>query len=179
LLVSANPFWKFIWKLRVPCAVQLFLWWGCNNILPTKDKLFHRKVVPDPFCPLCGVEVETAGHFLWRCGWLTGVWTECTRSTQKSVISDSDFLTIFHHFSTRLEIEVLELMAVTAHKLWTRRNRVVFGGKFLPPRCLVDCAKETLCDFQQARSSLKPVLGGGTRVQQRWVNPPDGWIKLN
>jgi hypothetical protein len=77
LPASANPFWKVIWKLKVPRAVQVFLWWGCNNILPTKEKLFHRKVVSDPFCPLCGTEVKTAGHFLCRCEWSTGVWAEC------------------------------------------------------------------------------------------------------
>jgi len=39
LSASANPFWKVIWKLKVPRAVQVFLWRGCNNILPTKEKI--------------------------------------------------------------------------------------------------------------------------------------------
>jgi len=84
--VTDNPFWKVIWKLRVPRAVQLFLWRGCNNILPTKEKLFQRKIVTEPFCPQCGVEVETVGHFLWRCASSTAVWAEWSRSLQKSVI---------------------------------------------------------------------------------------------
>jgi ribonuclease HI len=89
-------------KLKVPLVVQVFLWWGCNNLLPSKEKLFHRKVVFDPFCPLCGIEVETAGHFLWQCRCLIGVWAECT-SIQKGIISEGDFLSLFQHFSNRLE----------------------------------------------------------------------------
>jgi len=104
LPASANPFWKVIWKLKVPRAVQVFLWRGCNNILPTKEKLFHRKVVSDPFCPICGTEVETLGHFLWRCGWSSGVWAECPRSMQKGIIFEGDFLSILHHFSNCLEL---------------------------------------------------------------------------
>jgi hypothetical protein len=73
LTASTSPFRKIISKLKVPCVVQVFLWRGCYILLPTKEKLFHRKVVSDPFCPLYGIEVETARHFLWRCGWLTGV----------------------------------------------------------------------------------------------------------
>jgi len=51
--VTANPFWKLLWKLNVPRAGHLFLWRGCNNILPTKENVYHRKVVSEPFCPQC------------------------------------------------------------------------------------------------------------------------------
>jgi hypothetical protein len=113
--MSDNPFWKLIWRLRVPRAVLLFPWRGCNNILPIKEKLFQCKIVSEPFCPQCGVEVETACHFLWRCASSTVVWAECSRSLQKSIISKGDFLSIFHHISTRVEVEDLELMVVTSH----------------------------------------------------------------
>jgi hypothetical protein len=55
--------------------------------LPTKEKLFQRKIVMEHFCLQCGVEVGTVGHFLWRCASLTVVWAECSRRIQKSVIS--------------------------------------------------------------------------------------------
>jgi len=67
--MESHPMCKTIWKLGVPRSTQLFLWHGCNDILPTKEKLYHRKVVPYPFCQLCGVEVETSGHLLWHVRW--------------------------------------------------------------------------------------------------------------
>jgi hypothetical protein len=105
--VTANPFWKLLWKLNVPRVVHLFLWRGCNNIVPTKENLYHRKVVSEPFCPQCGVEVETSGHFLWRCAMSTAVWAECSRRIQKCTIANGDFLAIFHELSSRLEVSEL------------------------------------------------------------------------
>jgi len=58
-------------------------------------------------------------------------------------------LDIFLHLSSRLEATELELAAVMAHKMWTRRNRIVFCGKLLPPKCLMNCARESLSEYQQ------------------------------
>jgi hypothetical protein len=118
--VTSNPFWKRLWTLNVPLAVQMFLWRGCNNILPTKEKLYHLKVVSEPFCPQCGAEVESSGHFLWRCPMAIVVWAECPRSINKSVISGGDFLSIFQGLSSKLEGKVLELVAITAYKSGTK-----------------------------------------------------------
>jgi hypothetical protein len=84
---------------------------------------------------------------------------------------------------------MLELMAITAHTLWIRRNSVIFGGKVLSPSCLLKCAKDTLFEFQEACSSpltnlgvvsaLPTNLGAGTSVRYHWTNPSEGWIKLN
>lgn len=95
--------WKFMWQLKVPRTVQLFLWRGCNDILPTKEKLFKRKIIDDPLCPLCGKEPETSGHFFWRCEASLMIWAECNRRLQKSTIAEGDFLSIFLHLISRLE----------------------------------------------------------------------------
>jgi hypothetical protein len=61
---NANPVWQLIWRFQVPRVVQLFLWRACNDILPTKEKLFKRKVVSEPGCPTCGMEIKTTIHSL-------------------------------------------------------------------------------------------------------------------
>lgn len=38
--------WKQIWKLPTPGVVRNFIWKLCSNILPTKDHLFRRHIVP-------------------------------------------------------------------------------------------------------------------------------------
>jgi len=59
--------WKLLWRLDIPRSTQLFLWQACQNILPTKQKLFRRKIVEDPLCLMCGQMEEQVGHVLWSC----------------------------------------------------------------------------------------------------------------
>jgi hypothetical protein len=55
---TPSPIWSTIWSLQVPKHVQSFLWHACRDLLPTRDKLLRRKIVQDPFCPMCGKEAE-------------------------------------------------------------------------------------------------------------------------
>jgi hypothetical protein len=59
--------WTSLWSLNALQIVKVFLWKACNNLLPTKENLFKKRVVKDPLCPICGVEVENICHMLWRC----------------------------------------------------------------------------------------------------------------
>jgi hypothetical protein len=66
--------WKAIWALEVPNTVKLFTWRACNNLLPTKVNLFHKRVVDTMQCPCCGIEDETIYHALWECPAARDVW---------------------------------------------------------------------------------------------------------
>jgi hypothetical protein len=66
--------WKELWNLKIPGKVKLFAWRSCQNLLPTRDDLFKRKVIQDPSCPSCGLEVETVIHSLWSCPAAEDVW---------------------------------------------------------------------------------------------------------
>jgi len=101
--LQQSPIWKIIWKLKVPWVIHLFLWRACNNILPTKENLLRRKIVTDPFCPLCGREVETSGHVLWSCVAARAVWSESPRAIQKCAVEANEFSSIFSHLCDRLE----------------------------------------------------------------------------
>jgi hypothetical protein len=113
-LSVVHPGWKMIWNLNIPWSTQLFLWKGCNDILPTKEKLYKWKCVSEPFCPQCGTEVETSGHFLWSCLAAGAVWSLCTPKLQKGIIREGDFQSIFFSLCNRLDTQEVELMAVVA-----------------------------------------------------------------
>jgi len=66
--------WKAIWALQVPNSVKLFIWRACHNILPTRMKLFQKKVLKDSSCPCCGAVDETICHILWECPAAQDVW---------------------------------------------------------------------------------------------------------
>ena len=79
---SSNGFhnsdiWKTIWKLKGPNTEKHFICRACHDILLTRENLMWRKIVSDPFCPICGLEVESVSHILWECSSTTDVWGAC------------------------------------------------------------------------------------------------------
>jgi hypothetical protein len=126
---SASHLWRRLWSLKLPRHILLFLWRACNEILPTKNNLYKRKVVTDQLCPMCSSEAESVGHALWRCVSAQAVWGSCKGPIQKSSVEAEEFFEIFAALCDRLEDKDLERFATVAHKIWSRRNRVVFGGR--------------------------------------------------
>lgn len=45
---NQSKVWKTLWKLNIPNAEKVFFWRACHDILPTRDNLVRRKVIPDP-----------------------------------------------------------------------------------------------------------------------------------
>ena len=72
---SHRSFWRKLWRLPIPHKVRHFGWRACRNILPTKDNLFHRKVLTDSLCDECGKATESTGHLFWSCTKAQLVWS--------------------------------------------------------------------------------------------------------
>lgn len=64
-----------MWKLNLPLKIKTFFWALCTMKLPTKDALLVKQVRCDPFCPLCGLEVETIIHLFANCSFARECWT--------------------------------------------------------------------------------------------------------
>lgn len=59
-----RSFWHKIWSLNVPGKVRHFVWRVCNETLPTRLNLNHRKILKDLVCLMCKNGVETTTHTL-------------------------------------------------------------------------------------------------------------------
>ena len=59
---NSGAFWKSLWYLNVPNKIKSFAWRASRNILSTKAILCPRKVLDNPECEACGLEVESSGH---------------------------------------------------------------------------------------------------------------------
>ena len=49
------------------------------------------KIASDPFCPICGLEIETVGHILWECSSAVDVWGVC-KAFQKRSFNGQSFI---------------------------------------------------------------------------------------
>ena len=75
-------FWQKLWRARILAKIRALGWKACQNILPTKKNLFHRKVLEDPICDECGLEPETVLHVLCQCLKAKEVWNHCHMLSQ-------------------------------------------------------------------------------------------------
>jgi hypothetical protein len=172
-------FWKSIWSSQVQPTVKHFVWKVCNNLLPTKENLFIKNIVPDPFCPLCQMEEESAGHILWRCPSAMGVWQECSRWVQKLSIMEKDGYKLVQHLMEKLEeSEVLEVLTVM-RMIWLRRKSFVFDRVFTSPSRVVALAMEALENFTQAINLPGSVAQVRDFSLSSWTKPQPDWLKLN
>lgn len=110
--------------------MNTFIWQACNDILPTKERLFKRHITEDPLCPISGLENETIGHILWSCPSTMDVWMECVLEIHKCTTSGDDFIHIVEKLMDRLNLDQMQRMATLARLIWLRRNSVIFVGNF-------------------------------------------------
>lgn len=84
---SGNKVWAKLWKLTVPNKIKVFGWKACQNILPTRENLVHKRIMVDNTSELCKIALETRVHALWECGVAKDVWVSSLVSLQKYVVS--------------------------------------------------------------------------------------------
>jgi hypothetical protein len=168
---DVSDLWKIIWQLQMPNADKNFMWRACHNILPTRDNLLKRRIIKDPWCPICGIEVETATHILWACPSAVDVWSSRERMFQKCDYTGMDFLPLVEEIYEKGGKEMLVVFIRQAKNIWMRRNAVVHGENFVDPNVLVRMTSQALIDFKKANEQ--------PYSQERQVQHPDKslWTK--
>ena len=109
---DGSHIWKNVWKLKVPNKIRVFAWRACQNILPTRENLFRRKVIQDEFCERCNQAPESVLHVLWECGAAQDVWAVAPGRLQKVCTEQREFLQLFEYLCHRMSVEELELFWV-------------------------------------------------------------------
>ncbi|KAJ1427655.1 Reverse transcriptase zinc-binding domain [Sesbania bispinosa] len=66
--------WKWIWRVKCPQKIKLFLWRACTSSLPVLFNLHRRSITELPDCPICGLEPETTEHAFFNCTWVPPIW---------------------------------------------------------------------------------------------------------
>jgi len=66
--------WDWVWKLRVPHRIQVFLWLLLHRKILTNVERFRQHLSSDPQCGICLGEEENLDHLLRRCLNAQEVW---------------------------------------------------------------------------------------------------------
>jgi hypothetical protein len=115
---NSEEVWKNIWGMRSPNAEKNFLWCACHDILPTREKLYMRKIIQDSACPICENDVETVLHALWLCPAARDVWGAGAVIFQKSTFQGPTFLHVLDYMIQRCTHEELLQFASIARRIW-------------------------------------------------------------
>jgi hypothetical protein len=173
---NENKIWKTVWDLNVQNVVKHFLWWACNNLLPTNVNLFRRGVVNNKIFPLCEDEEEIVIHALWSCLAPQDVWSCGPIIFQKMCSWGESLVVVFSTLHAYCDQEDLAMWAVISRRIWFRRNSVVYNGSFTHPdmvyrEALLVHEEYKLCNFTEEQAVL---LGREleTMGQILWQPPP-------
>ncbi|KAF5475420.1 hypothetical protein F2P56_007226, partial [Juglans regia] len=136
--------WQQIWHSNVPPSEEVYLWRACLDALPTQSKLFQKRIVDHPLCPICNLEEETVVHVLWGCEAARDVWSQCSIKLQKCYLPQSSMLHLVEAIIVSMAPDVLQEFIIVAKRIWWRRNNFIFNRDFSHPNTLVREANHTI-----------------------------------
>lgn len=176
---NSGEIWKTLWGLNALPVITNFCWEVCNELLPTKENLFRRKIVTDPWYPLCTAKPETIVHCLWGFPAAEAVWQEGGRKFHKMSCAPLDGKGLFTYFLEHFDPEEVVEALIVARMIWWRRNDFVFSRGFTPLAKLMFAAKSSMDRFSQTAKSEVVSPKALTRHQLEWKKLPEGCWKIN
>lgn len=88
-------------------------------------------------CPICEQVPETVMHILWDFVSAKDVWGQSSIRIQKFTSQCSSFKALMEEIIGLFDQNLMDKFVVTTWKLWSRRNELIFKGKFSHPNQLV------------------------------------------
>lgn len=71
---TASVSWSWIWKIRAPEKVRVFMWLLSHDVLQVNKHRFHCHLASSPTCPHCSHVMEDILHCLRDCPSSREVW---------------------------------------------------------------------------------------------------------
>ena len=127
--------WSWIWKLKIPPKIKIFIWKCAHHRILTKSILFLHATVRDQVCPHCNM-IETSIHVLWDCHFSRHIW-----SLFPGNLFIADFFRLELHDWCKINSKLTSplcytpsyiIFTFTMWAIWLGRNLLIFTGKFIP-----------------------------------------------
>ncbi|CAL2247000.1 unnamed protein product [Prunus armeniaca] len=134
---SSLKSWKHLWKLKVPQKILHLLWRVSQDILPSKEVLFRRRITQGEVCCRCFATRETTLHALVGCVVCLQVWEALDFPSDFLLPTIADVGTWMDVAWSIIPPDKQSLFAFTVWVLWNERNGVLFGSQPTPSGVLV------------------------------------------
>jgi hypothetical protein len=124
--------YRFIWKIKMPLKVKVFMWLVLKNCILTKDNLMRRGWTGNSQCHLCSSE-ENMSHLLFECTFVRFVWQMlvCAFGFVRPPESAADMLGVWiGSFPAPLRKNILCGCTAVCWTIWKTRNDACFNRKF-------------------------------------------------
>jgi hypothetical protein len=131
LMNDPTPFArKYLWKIKVPLKIKIFMWFLNNKVLLTKDNLLKRSWKGCSKCVFCG-EQETVEHLFITCPFARLVWRtiDFAFDLPPPVNITNMFGNWLNGVNRQLKGQIRIGVSAVCWSIWRYRNDVVFNKK--------------------------------------------------
>ncbi|KAK3217989.1 hypothetical protein Dsin_011959 [Dipteronia sinensis] len=171
--------WKFLWRMKIPLKVKIFVWRACENWIPTRTNLLLRKVPSDSICPCCDQKAETTMHALWCCPLLRPIREVCGFTKDCWGDDNSMFLDFMIYCRRQLVQEEMDLICQILWRGWYNRNRGVHDAAKMCNKEVVPCARAFQEEYLLANHALNAEVSDRRGNGPIWQPPYKGTYKIN
>jgi hypothetical protein len=121
---------KYLWKMKIPLKIKIFMWFLSNKVLLTKDNLAKRQWNGCTKCVFCG-EQETVEHLFLSCPFAKLIWR--TVNFTNNLPPPTNITNMFGNWLNGVDKQskVLIRIGVSAlcWSIWRCRNDIIFNNK--------------------------------------------------
>ncbi|KAL9433530.1 hypothetical protein AB3S75_028375 [Citrus x aurantiifolia] len=156
------------------------MWRAAQNLLPTTENLWKRKIVQDPWCPRCGSKGENVFHALFACKAAQKMWKLTDFKEDLEHTANQDMLSVLQGLMERRTLREVELIVALCWAIWHSRNLFVFEKKNEDGHISVAKAEATVESYRRIKAPQRqdnPLQAAA--AQPSWKPPPEGWFKMN
>lgn len=121
-----NNLWRRVWSIKGPPKLLHFIWRVCKGSLGVRERLHHRHIAADAWCPICLNKEETIIHSLSECKFSTEIWTSSDFGELLSQAPTTSFIDRFEWVAAQLDKESMSTFLALVWAGWYCRNLAVF-----------------------------------------------------
>lgn len=175
-----SAWWSFLWALKIPNKVRVFIWRAFNEILPTSLNLSRRGISCSGLCSTCRDEIDSTFHALLSCSAAEEVWRNSIFQPVLSRFSQNGVADLLYFLKSELPRNDFELWCITAWFVWHNRNTRAHGGVAKNFSTLLEDASTWWYEYDRLSTSLE-LVHPYCKVSRNigWKPPAVDRLKLN
>ena len=126
---NISQYWSALWSLELPEKIKIFMWRASNNLLPSAENLWKRKVLQEPTCQRCRRNIESVSHSLLEYKVAKKILLQSPYTVPSFEAHSQDIFSMLQGMANELRKADLELMVALCWTTWFSGNKFIFEGK--------------------------------------------------